>query len=165
MGGFTHEKPHHGLKDEWLTPKWITDALGPFDLDPCSPINRPWATANRHLTIEDDGLASQWQPSEFVWCNPPYGSQTFTWLQKLCNHPAGGIALIFARTETKGFHETVWDKAHSALFLKGRLKFHHVTGESGESATAPSVLVGYGREATRRLEVSGITGKLVLLQQ
>lgn len=23
--------------DEWYTPKWILDALGSFDLDPCAP--------------------------------------------------------------------------------------------------------------------------------
>ena len=31
-------------KDEWLTPPEIIKSLGEFDLDPCSPINRPWAT-------------------------------------------------------------------------------------------------------------------------
>lgn len=31
-------------KDEWLTPPYIIDSLGVFDLDPCSPINRPWDT-------------------------------------------------------------------------------------------------------------------------
>lgn len=163
MTGFTHENPHHGAKDEWLTPQWITDTLGPFDLDPCSPINRPWPTAKRHLTINDNGLTSQWHPNELVWCNPPYGPQTFQWLQKLAAHPAGGIALIFARTETKGFHETVWEKAHSILFLKGRIKFHHVTGQQGQTATAPSVLIGYSTTATQRLQQANITGKLILL--
>lgn len=23
--------------DEWYTPRWIIDELGPFDLDPCAP--------------------------------------------------------------------------------------------------------------------------------
>lgn len=30
------------LKDEWLTPPHILRALGPFDLDTCAPVNRPW---------------------------------------------------------------------------------------------------------------------------
>lgn len=52
----------HGTdgKDEWLTPPEITRALGSFDLDPCSPINRPWPTAEKHLTILDDGLSREW---------------------------------------------------------------------------------------------------------
>ncbi len=58
VGG--HQRPHKGFSDEWLTPPKIVEALGPFDLDPCSPVNRPWPTAGRHLTIEDDGLAQDW---------------------------------------------------------------------------------------------------------
>ena len=30
---------------EWLTPPYVLDALGEFDLDPCSPVVRPWDTA------------------------------------------------------------------------------------------------------------------------
>ena len=46
--------------DEWLTPPAIIAALGPFDLDPCSPIHRPWDTAKRHFTRLDDGLSMPW---------------------------------------------------------------------------------------------------------
>lgn len=38
MGGHQSAKMKN---DEWLTPKYIIDALGPFDLDPCAPIQRP----------------------------------------------------------------------------------------------------------------------------
>ena len=68
-----HQKPHRGATDEWLTPPYIINALAPFDLDPCAPVIRPWATARRHLTIEDDGLAHPW--TGFVWCNPPFGPE------------------------------------------------------------------------------------------
>lgn len=43
-------------KNEWLTPPELLAKLGDFDLDPCSPINRPWPTAANHYTIEDDGI-------------------------------------------------------------------------------------------------------------
>jgi hypothetical protein len=87
--------------DEWLTPKYITDTLGPFDLDPCSPGDRrPWDTATYHLDESDNGLAAPWFGK--VWCNPPYGRETFKWLSKLADH-GNGIALVFARTETAGF--------------------------------------------------------------
>ena len=46
--------------DEWLTPPEIVRACGQFDLDPCAPIVRPWDTAARHFTVEDDGLAQSW---------------------------------------------------------------------------------------------------------
>ena len=58
-------------KDEWLTPPEIIKALGDFDLDPCSPINRPWNTAKNHFNINDNGLMQNWFGR--VWCNPPYG--------------------------------------------------------------------------------------------
>ena len=138
-------------KDEWLTPPSLVEALGPFDLDPCAPIVRPWDTATQHLTIDDDGLTSDW--FGLVWCNPPYGGETKHWLKKLSTHPAGGIALVFARTETKAFQEHVWSSAGNVMFLSGRLRFHHVTGEvAAFNAGAPSCLVGYGAGADRLAE-------------
>ena len=59
--------------DEWLTPPEILRALGPFDLDPCAPIARPWETAATHYTAEDDGLSKPWAGR--VWCNPPFGRE------------------------------------------------------------------------------------------
>lgn len=148
-------------KDEWLTPPELIKALGKFDLDPCSPINRPWATADRHYTILDDGLRLPWDGR--VWCNPPYGTQTAVWLRKCAEH-GNAIALTFARTETKMFFDTVWYNAHALLFIKGRLKFYHVTGRQGDSAGAPSVIVAYGEQNAKALEASGIKGRFVRLQ-
>lgn len=147
-------------KDEWLTPPEIIQALGPFDLDPCAPINRPWPTAARHLTIEDDGLLQSWDG--FVWCNPPYGGATGRWLRKLSVHGDGGIALVFARTETRFFWEEVWRRASALLFIHGRLHFHHVdVRRANANAGGPSVLVGYGPTAFYRLRESGIEGAFV----
>lgn len=44
-------------KDEWLTPPGIIEALGPFDLDPCSPDDPPWVIARKWYTREQDGLS------------------------------------------------------------------------------------------------------------
>lgn len=148
MGIGTHQSARMG-KDEWLTPPELLEALGPFHLDPCSPIDRPWPTATHHLTVEDNGL--HWGWTGMVWCNPPYGDQTAAWLEKLAEH-GNGIALIFARTETRMFFEHVWSKASALLFLRGRLHFHHVDGtRAAANSGAPSVLVAYGDEAANRL--------------
>lgn len=144
-------------KDEWLTPPYIVKALGEFDLDPCSPIIRPWPTAKHHFTVVDDGLKQKWQGR--VWCNPPYGRETFKWMEKLADHK-NGTALIFARTETKGFHDQIWKKAHSVFFFKGRLKFYKVDGTQGDSANAPSCLVSYNWINTRFIEEAEKEGKL-----
>ena len=47
--------------DEWLTPPEILRALGTFDLDPCAPVVRPWKTAAKHYTAQDDGLTLPWE--------------------------------------------------------------------------------------------------------
>jgi DNA N-6-adenine-methyltransferase (Dam) len=148
-------------KDEWLTPPDIVESLGEFDLDPCSPINRPWDTAKRHFNVNDDGLSRQWDGR--VWMNPPYGKHTGVWLEKLAQH-GNGIALIFARTETKMFFDHVWDKADALLFLRGRLHFHHVDGSrANANAGAPSVLIAYGKENVEALRNIETTGKLVVI--
>jgi hypothetical protein len=162
ISGMGSHQSHCMGKEEWLTPPEIIKDLGVFDLDPCSPVNRPWDTAVDHYTVNDDGLSKKW--FGFVWCNPPYGAQTGKWLKKLSEH-GSGVALIFARTETKMFFDYVWNKAHALLFIKGRLYFHHVDGRRASSnAGAPSVLVGYGREAADRLSSSKIKGKFIELR-
>lgn len=149
------------LKDEWLTPPEILQSLGTFDLDPCSPIARPWPTAANHYTIMDDGLSRPWHGR--VWLNPPYGKDTSRWLARLADH-GNGVALIFARTETEMFFEQVWSKAQAILFLRGRLHFHHVDGRRAEANSgAPSVLIAYGQDNVRALQASGLAGKLVTL--
>ena len=160
MGMSDHTNPVME-NDEWLTPPSIVDALGPFDLDPCAPVNWPWPTAMRHYNINDDGLAQEWRGR--VWCNPPYGRQAEKWLEKLASH-GNGIALIFARTETKMFFAQVWAKADAVLFLEGRLFFHHVDGTRAKSNSgAPSVLIAYGRDNAKILRNCSLKGKFLTL--
>ena len=146
---------------EWLTPPYILEELGPFDLDPCCPESRPWDTARTHYTQEDCGDLLPWFGR--IWLNPPYGEEVWRWLELLANH-RNGIALIFARTETEGFHRWVWRQADGLLFLKGRLTFYRPDGSlSSYNAGAPSVLVGYGSANIKRLKGSGLVGHYVEL--
>ena len=141
-------------RDEWLTPLYILQALGQFDLDPCAPISRPWDTAAEHYTISDDGLAMPWFGR--VWCNPPFGREAVKWLRKLRDH-GNGIALIPARTETAMFFETIWGMASGVLFLKGRPHFHYVDGRRANfNSGAPIALVAYGQENLEALRQSGL---------
>lgn len=141
--------------DIWLTPPKIIKALGPFDLDPCSPVNRPWDTALNHITELDDGLLLPW--SGRVWLNPPY-SKLEDWLNKMCLH-GDGIGLTFARTETKAFQNWVFPFADSLFFFKGRLTFYDVNGKLAESgAGAASVLIAYGEYNSEKIHESGLIG-------
>lgn len=164
MGG--HQKSVM-LKDEWLTPPEIIDALGgpqSFDLDPCAPINRPWPMAKEHYTIVDNGLLKPWHGR--VWLNPPYGVPKIVgpWLQRVAEHGTG-TTLIFARTETDLFFETVWKRATALLFLRGRLHFHHVNGKRAPAnAGAPSVLIAYGAADACILESCSLQGQFINLE-
>ena len=74
------------------------------------------------------------------------------------------IALTFARTETRMFFSCVWEKATAILFIKGRIKFYHVTGKQGNSAGAPSVLIAYGEENAEILKNCPIKGKFLRIK-
>jgi hypothetical protein len=144
-------------KEEWLTPPEIILRLGPFDLDPCAPLNRPFETAYLHFTIENDGLAQPWNGR--VWLNPPY-SEHKKWIRKLSVH-GNGIALLFARTDTSSFHDFIFPTATGILFLRGRIKFHHVSGQQTKlNSGAPSCLVAWGEENYKSLASSNLTGYL-----
>lgn len=154
----SHQSPRMKT-DVWLTPPWILEALGPFDLDPCAPPARPWDTAAKHYTPFDDGLAQPWQGR--VWLNPPYSREAVKWLARMADH-GRGTALIFARTETAWFHDYVWASATAALFLRGRVHFHDHSGRRAPvNAGAPSVLVAYGRDDALALRRSGIDGQFI----
>lgn len=169
--GFAHERPHEGATNDWITPRYIIEALqrgfhGPFDLDPCASLTQPWPTATRMLTIVDDGLHAPWDPGCSVYCNPPYGPHVSHWLARLSSH-GNGVALIFARTETVAWQSYVFGtrppyiKASAVLFLDGRVKFCLPNGkESKQTAGAPSALVAYGFSANR-LRACGLRGGLV----
>lgn len=157
----SHTRPSAGASDDWLTPPEIVRALGPFDLDPCAMEAQPWPTAARHYTWRDGGLTQPWAGR--VWCNPPYGPNTAKWLAKLARH-GDGIALVFARTETRWFFEHVWEFADGILFVKGRLTFYRSDGtpsKAGHNSGGPSVLIAYGGGNVDRLAESGIGGALV----
>lgn len=148
-----HQSPRM-KNDEWLTPPEIKRPLGSFDLDPCSPINRPWPTAGAHYTIEDDGLSLPWYGR--VWLNPPFGREAVKWLRRMVDH-GNGIALIPARTETAMFYECVWGVADAVLFIKGRPHFHFVDGRRADfNSGAPICLVAYGASNRDALIQSGL---------
>lgn len=143
-------------KDEWLTPPELIKSLGVFDLDPCSPVNRPWPTALHHFHILDNGLLKEWFGR--VWLNPPYGKQLAAWMDRMAMH-SNGVALTFARTDTNTFHDYVFPIADSIFFIRQRLTFFNVDGTPGQSnGGAPSVLIAYGEqnsEALRNVDLKG----------
>lgn len=146
---------------EWLTPPDLVQKLGTFDLDPCTPLNPPFLHAKVNYTPKDDGLTKEWIGR--VYLNPPYGKGMERWLEKLKHH-GNGIALIFARTETKCFFNHIWDDAHAVLFVKGRIKFYNVQGEQKGTPGSPSIFIAYGEHNAEALAQAGIEGKYIRLK-
>ncbi|HNX27301.1 MAG TPA: DNA N-6-adenine-methyltransferase [Phycisphaerae bacterium] len=157
LHGFTHENPVPGTC-EWFTPPWLFEAMDiEFDLDPASPGKAavPWIPAREHFTLNENGLVQPWHGN--VWLNPPYGRQTPVWLKKILSH-GRGIALVFARTDTRWFHETAVN-FDAICFLRKRINFIRHDGSEGSSPGCGSMLLVCGRDnvkAVRKMK-SGIT--------
>jgi len=155
----THQRSI-GKNDEWITPPEIKLPLGVFDLDPCSPVNRPWDTARIHYTIFDDGLIKPWVGR--AWLNPPFNRyERPKWMKKMAEHN-NGIMLIPAATETKAFAEHVWGKCAGILMLNKRPHFHYIDGSRANANSGCTlVLVAYGHDNFDLLRESGLGFPLV----
>jgi DNA N-6-adenine-methyltransferase (Dam) len=148
-----------GQSQDHITPKWILDRLGEFDMDPAAADPRPWSCANHNITAAMDGLSRLWCGR--IWLNPPFDRyQVGRWIQRLAEH-GRGTALLHARTEAAWF-EPVWESASGILFLATRLKFCRADGsEQPFNSGAPAVLVAFGEDDLTRIRASGIAGTLV----
>ncbi len=70
-----------------------------------------------------DALEKEWNKD--FWCNPPY-SDVAKFIkhgyEQHKKHNVDGLFLVYAKTDTKWFHDYVQGKA-KIFFLKGRIKF------------------------------------------
>lgn len=142
--------------DTWLTPRWILDQLGFFDLDPCaaSP-NLKWC-APRFWTKEDDGLGRTWFGRVFM--NPPF-SNTAVWRNRHAAH-GNGISLVPASVESLVWAELVWKHAKAILFLAGRTRFANPDGSSTTGRPLRSVALiawsDYDKAILERCSIAGV---------
>jgi len=145
--------------DEWLTPREIIEALGPFDLDPACAPNMPWATAPIVYTAADDGLSKIWPSHARVFLNPPYSKALIgRFMRRMAEHNHG-TALVNARTDTAWFTRYVWQAATAVLFIYQRVRFIQASNmEIVWTGKGSSVLVAYGNHDADRLADSGIEG-------
>ena len=138
----------------------------------CQPVCR--ATAQNKINILLSGyqknqskksidtlcqFSIDYQPN--VWLNPPYGKHTSDWLAKMHNH-RNGIALVFARTDCKWFHDYC-AKADAILFIKSRVKFIDGLGVTSKSgAGSGSMLIAWGSDNVEALKKMRDKGFLVV---
>ena len=140
--------------DEWTTPRDLYDALDAefgFTLDAAATTEN--TCSRTFLTRAENALLSRWglvpshrAGSPVVWLNPPY-SKVRLFIPKAAAEAASGctvVCLVPSRTDTRWFHDYVWDVTTNAprphvevRFFRGRLKFGDGTG----SAPFPSLLI------------------------
>jgi len=136
--------------DEWSTPQDFWDALHAefdFELDVAASDDgvETNAKVSSYFTAEDDALACPWR-SLVCWMNPPY-SKCREFIAKAAEEAKKGatvVCLVPSRTDTRWWHEHVWDhELHQprpgveVRFVKGRLRF----GGATAGAPFPSVVV------------------------
>ena len=138
----SHRKTIFSSKNNsWCTPRDLFAEINKefnFTLDPCCMPKS--ALCKKYYTPDDDGLKQNWD-NEIVFCNPPY-NKIKDWVKK-SSEAKGGIVvmLIPCRTDTKYFHEFIYNKAE-IRFIKGRLKFIDLDRNINTSPSPfPSMLV------------------------
>ena len=136
-------------KDDWETPPELFEELDAefhFDLDPCAKPKT--AKCKDFYTPEQDGLQQDWGGRR-VFCNPPYSKKNRgnpgqeAWIKKCADEAKKPgtlvVMLIPARTDTRAFHEYIYNKAE-IRFLPGRVHFY-TDGKRGDAAPFPSMIV------------------------
>lgn len=134
--------------NEWETPQDLFDQLNKefdFFLDVCADQDNKKCAS--YFNEADNGLSKPWSIYGTCWMNPPYGREIGKWVEKARNEAQEGatvVCLLPSRTDTKYFHQYIWDKENNQSrngveirFLKGRLKF----GGASNSAPFPSMIV------------------------
>lgn len=138
--------------DDWYTPAWIFDAMQiRFDLDVAAPKDGvPWIPADKHYSIEDDGLWQGWEGT--VWCNPPF-SDPKLWVKQMVGYGDGCILVKDDLSTSSGF--LLWSNADAMWVPKGRLSF--VDGQQSRVGTPPfsTVMFGFGAKAVNGMERLG----------
>lgn len=139
-------------KMDWETPddlfqQW--NNIYNFDLDVCATKHN--TKCKKFYSPKTNGLKQRWRGN--CWMNPPYGRELKKWVEKAHRSSMTGkccvVCLIPARTDTKMFHDYIWDKelgrpypGIQVHFLKGRVKFKGAEA----SAPFPSMIVVFGEK-------------------
>ena len=144
------------LKNDCLrTPKYVIDALGSFDLDPCAGENTNIANINLWDGRGEDGLREIW--NGFVWCNPPF-SQKEIWTQRMIEHN-NGILILPERGSAPWFGPLA--KKSGCYFVMGK----KINFEGGSSSNnIGSILFPFGDLAIERICKSDLPGHFVSVQ-
>lgn len=138
-----------GQTDTWITPKYITEALGTFDLDPCAHTDMPWQHAKKVFTIKENGLIQKWKGR--VWLNPPFNQYMIQrWMERMMGHK-NGVVLLNAAAETVRFYNYVYPKATGILMMEKRPSFYKPDGTLAGNSGQTICLISYDEQNLKAL--------------
>lgn len=138
-------------KQDWETPKDLFDKLNDefnFDLDAFASDKN--AKCKNYFTEQDDSFQQDWTKYKSIFINPPYTSKVQDEVLKKINDTISSdwkgviVLLIPARTDTRRWHDYIFNKADDIRFIRGRLRFE-VDGVPKGTSTFPSAIVVYDR--------------------
>ena len=151
--------------EAWRTPPGVFahfDKKYHFNFDAAaSPYN---ALTKQYFTKNENALERDWckkgkgKKKRVIWLNPPYSRSLYKWIEKAYTESKKGCTvavLVFARTDTRWWHDFVLPHAYKIYFIKGRLRFGNATagapfldsktGKIKGPATAPSCVIIFKR--------------------
>lgn len=149
-------------RQDYETPPELVASLaaefGPFLIDyAATEANKK---APKCYTPEMDSLSLPW--TEVGFLNPPYGKATKKFVKKASEAPTRITCVLPARTDTKWFHDYIWDakndrprpnvvkyrplKGRPKFLLNGKPVLDHKTGKPA-SGKFPSMIVVFDNQA------------------
>jgi len=137
-------------KMNWRTPQWIFDLLDDefhFTLDPCSDNENH--KCEKFFTEENNGLSQSWD-NDVAFVNPPYGREIGKWVKKASESDGVVVMLIPARTDTKYWHDYIFNVASEIRFVKGRIKFE--MGDCTDAAPFPSAIIVFSNDSDTKIK-------------
>jgi len=136
-------------KQDWETPQEFFDNLNnEFDFELDAFASDKNAKCKHFFTERDDSFQQDWTKYKSIFINPPYTSKVQDEVLKKINDTISSnwrgviVLLIPARTDTKRWHDYIFNKADDIRFIKGRLMFE-VDGIPRGSSTFPSAVIVY----------------------
>jgi phage N-6-adenine-methyltransferase len=145
-GRFYQDVAFRSEKDDWETPYSLFEKINhlfDFDCDVCA--DQYNALCDNYFTKEFSCLANSWYNLNYM--NPPYGRGMDKFIKKAyieyIDFGKMTIALVPSRTDTKWFHNYIYNKAE-IIFVKGRITFYTTDGRMPNAAPFPSMIVGWG---------------------
>jgi phage N-6-adenine-methyltransferase len=140
-------------KPDWGTPpklfQELSEEFGPFQLDAATREDNPLGTP-LFFTKENSAFLYTWFDKGPVFINPPYGKEVIKWVRGAWYAALYGalvVMLLLARTDTKWFHEYIYDNkicdvlipkpTVEVRFLRGRQKMIDLDNPTKKPNTAP----------------------------